>query len=378
MSRARVRIPRWLVASAWVLTMCCAFSAARAHSTSTSYLELTRAEEEGKYDLRWDVAARELADAVDLDTNLDGDITWGDIADAEPGIARLLIGGITVAAGGDACAVRMSDLALATRLDEPFISTILRVQCARADALSVTPALFFRDDAAQRALLRATLGANTFAAALSPSSPTWQQPASPSALRSFGAFVVQGYWHVLIGYDHIVFLLLLLLPAVLTAKSGAWRAAASRRAVLLDIVRIVTAFTLAHSTTLGLATAQWVTLPARPVELAIAATILLTGIANLVPAMHRARLPIAFGFGLVHGFGFANALSELEPSGAALLPLLGGFNIGVELAQLSIVAILLPVLLSARHTEWYPRRAMPAASCALGLLGAWWLWSRLP
>jgi hypothetical protein len=373
-----VRLQRWLAASALMLMLCGAFSGAHAHTTSTSYLELNGSDDASQYDLRWDIAARELADAVDLDANLDNRITWGEIADAEPVIAQLLIGGVAVASDSEACRVRVIDLALATRLEEPFISTLLRVECAGPGPLTVTPALFFSDDASQRALLRATLGANTFAAALSPSTATWQQPAAPSALRAFGAFVAQGYWHVLIGYDHIVFLLLLLLPAVLTARSGAWRAAANRRAVLLDIVRIVTAFTLAHSITLGLATAQWVTLPARPVEIAIAATILLTAMANLVPVMHRARLPIAFGFGLVHGFGFANALSELEPSGAALLPLLGGFNIGVELAQLSIVAILLPILLAARHADWYPRRAMPVASCALGLLGAWWLWSRLP
>ena len=107
------------------------------------------------------------------------------------------------------------------------------------------------------------------------------------------------------------------------------------RDVARDIVTIITAFTIAHSTTLALAVTGTVHVPTQPIEVAIAASIAVAGGINLLPRLSRLRLPLAFGFGFVHGFGFANALSEIDASGTALLPLLAGFNIGVEMAQLA-------------------------------------------
>jgi hypothetical protein len=113
------------------------------------------------------------------------------------------------------------------------------------------------------------------------------------------------------------------------------------------------------------------------VEVAIAASIVIAGLLNLMPGANRWRLSLAFGFGLVHGFGFANALAELGTSGARLVPTLAGFNIGVELAQLTIVALLLPLLLRARSSSFYAGRFMPAASLVTALAGAAWLAARI-
>ena len=98
---------------------------------------------------------------------------------------------------------------------------------------------------------------------------------------------------------------------------------------------------------------------------------------NLLPRLSGWRLPLAFGFGLVHGFGFANALSELDASGATLVPLLAGFNIGVELAQLGIVALVLPLIYLSRRARWYSGGVLPLGSCALGAAGVVWLIQRL-
>jgi len=86
---------------------------------------------------------------------------------------------------------------------------------------------------------------------------------------------------------------------------------------------------------------------------------------------------VAFGFGFVHGFGFANVLGEIDATGTSLLPLLAGFNIGVEIAQLSIVAVVLPAIYLARGTRWYASGVMPLGSCALGAAGLVWLFQRL-
>jgi hypothetical protein len=117
--------------------------------------------------------------------------------------------------------------------------------------------------------------------------------------------------------------------------------------------------------------------PTHPIEVAIAASIAVAGGINLLPRLSRLRLPLAFGFGLVHGFGFANALSEIDSSGTALLPLLAGFNIGVELAQLAIVSLVLPLIYLARGTRWYATGLMPLGSCALGAAGIVWLLQRI-
>jgi hypothetical protein len=120
-----------------------------------------------------------------------------------------------------------------------------------------------------------------------------------------------------------------------------------------------------------------VRLPTQPIEVAIAASIAVAGGINLLPKLSRLRLPLAFGFGFVHGFGFANALSEIDAGGTTLLPLLAGFNIGVEIAQLAIVALVLPAIYLARGTRWYAGGVMPLGSCALGAAGIVWLLQRL-
>jgi hypothetical protein len=147
--------------------------------------------------------------------------------------------------------------------------------------------------------------------------------------------------------------------------------------VAREIFTIVTAFTIAHSITLALVATGTVKLPSRPIEAAIAASIALAAALNLFPRLSYLRLGLAFGFGFVHGFGFANALAEIDASGVSLLPLLAGFNIGVEIAQLSIVGVVLPLIFFARQARWYSGGVLPLASCALGAAGLVWLGQRI-
>ncbi len=151
---------------------------------------------------------------------------------------------------------------------------------------------------------------------LSAAAPEWSEPARASAWRSFARFIGEGVWHVLIGYDHIAFVLLLLLPSVMRPVDGKWQGATGLAQVTRDIVTIITAFTIAHSITLALAVTGTVKLPTQPIEVAIAASIAVAAALNLMPRLSRLRLPLAFGFGLVHGFGFANALSEIDAAGS--------------------------------------------------------------
>jgi hypothetical protein len=171
------------------------------------------------------------------------------------------------------------------------------------------------------------------------------------ALFEFGR---EGVWHIWIGFDHILFLLTLLLPAVLRRSAGAWRPVERFRGAFWSVARVVTAFTLAHSITLGLAASGIVALPGPLVESVIAASVVVAAVNNVRPVITRRLWAVSFAFGLVHGFGFAGALTELGLGGANLAPALAGFNLGVEAGQLAIVAVFLPLAFLVRSTNIYP------------------------
>jgi hydrogenase/urease accessory protein HupE len=163
-------------------------------------------------------------------------------------------------------------------------------------------------------------------------------------------FIGQGILHIFTGYDHILFILTLLLAV------GTWR----RLAV------IVTSFTAAHSITLALATLGLVTIPARVVEPLIALSVLLVAADALLRPGANARAVWTFGFGLIHGFGLSNVLRDLGLSGRELLPALCGFNVGVEVGQLLIVAAVFPLLrrLRQRHDTYAQTRRLFCGSVA--------------
>lgn len=198
-----------------------------------------------------------------------------------------------------------------------------------------------------------------------------------SGTHQFATFLREGVHHILIGYDHLAFLLSLLLTAPLVMRKGRWRRAPSFRASFVHVLGIVTAFTVAHSVTLGLAALGWVTPSSRWVEAAIAASVLLAALNNLRPVLVRRLWVAGFLFGLVHGFGFAGVLQEVGlPEDARLVALLG-FNLGVELGQVAVVALVLPVLFLLGRKPWYPRIAMPLASLAIAALAVYWLAQRV-
>ena len=197
----------------------------------------------------------------------------------------------------------------------------------------------------------------------------------------FAAYVQQGVWHIWSGTDHILFLMALLLPAVLVRVDGRWLPVTTFRAALIAVVKTVTAFTVAHSITLTLAALGYIHAPSRLVESAIAASVLIAALNNVVPlfkshsVLDRAWL-MAFVFGLVHGLGFANVLFELGLPRQTLLLALVGFNVGVELGQLAIVAVFLPTAFALRGTTLYARAVMQAGSAVVMLLAAVWFVER--
>lgn len=192
--------------------------------------------------------------------------------------------------------------------------------------------------------------------------PTPATGASPPG--PFRVFLKLGVEHILLGYDHLLFLGGLLL--------------ACRR--LKTMAGIITCFTLAHSITLALAALDVAALPSRFVEPMIAASIVFVGVENL---FHRDREPrsrwaLTFLFGLVHGFGFASVLREIGfgAAGEVIVPLFA-FNLGVELGQLAVATVAIAVLWPFRERPVFLRYAQPALSAVVAAAGAVWLTQRL-
>jgi hypothetical protein len=143
------------------------------------------------------------------------------------------------------------------------------------------------------------------------------------------------------------------------------------------VLKVVTAFTVAHSITLGLATLGVIELPSRWVEAAIAASVVLAALNNLFPLVLGRRWLVAFGFGLIHGFGFASVLADLGLPREALLLALVGFNLGVECGQLAIVALFLPLAYALRRTRLYRLWIFGAGSALIAVVAALWLSERV-
>jgi hypothetical protein len=347
----------------------------QAHATSTSYLVADDTSQSNVH-LTWDIPVADVHWAINLDANGDAAITWHEVEARRDDIAALATSHLNISRAGQPCTPTIKDILLTEHAGEPHLSLAFQAACAKAGALSVSATLFFEKDATQRTLVEITTPAGQFTSILSPTDPNWQEPTAPSLLTTFVTFTTQGLWHVWIGYDHLAFLLLLLLPGVLRSTGTDWRGTNNFRDTARDLLRIISAFTLAHSVTLALAATGTVHVPVRPVEIAIALSIVIAGLLNLFPAAARARLALAFGFGLIHGFGFANALAELGTHGARLVPTLAGFNVGVELAQISLVLLVLPFLLRARNSMFYAWRFMPVTSIGAAMAGAAWLAAR--
>jgi hypothetical protein len=199
------------------------------------------------------------------------------------------------------------------------------------------------------------------------------QGSAPSGVL---AFVGEGVHHIASGIDHILFLMALLLPSVLVRTPDGWRAATGFRQVLFDVMRVVTAFTVAHSITLALAVFDIVNPPTRLVESAIAASVVVAALNNLWPIVRERRWAMAFVFGLMHGFGFASGLKDLGLAKGSLVAPLFGFNLGVELGQAAIVLLFLPLAWAVRGSGGYRRGVLAGGSLAIAALATVWLVER--
>ncbi|MCE9661297.1 MAG: HupE/UreJ family protein [Burkholderiales bacterium] len=357
---------------------------AQAHKSSDSYLQIEA--KPGALALRWDIALRDLDIALDLDADGDGKLTWGEIKAAWPRIeayatARLAIEG---------CELRPGERALERRNDGAYAVLHLSSSCTLPAPPVIRYALFAEVDPTHRGIAKVERPGEPVAlSVLDPSRSATAGTAAATAASGASAdasgkageapwrwqFLQEGIRHILGGYDHVLFLLCLLLPAVMRrGEGGRWQPVERLSQAILPVVGIVTAFTVAHSITLALAALKLVSLPSWFIEPAIAVTIVLAAIDNVWPVFPVRRVVVTFFFGLIHGFGFASVLAELNLPTADFAWALLQFNLGLEAGQLMIVVAATAVLFGLRHWQRYrPVVICGGSFLAMAIAGLWFV-----
>jgi hypothetical protein len=356
-----------------LLVVCVLATSAHAHQSSVTYVEA------------WLDGARVTVDVRLAPRDLTEDLGQGDLQIAAPtliaaqgdAIARHVAERVEIQDGEAPCPP--SDVTVAPSEDRVLVRFVA-ICPAPPTHLVLDYALVFTADRNHTAALRVhvpgrpaadtllSIGNNRFSWRLS-------EPPPSGAV----AFIRQGIHHVATGLDHVAFVLALLLAIVIARDTaGDWQLRRLGPA-LRTTAAVVSAFTVAHSLTLIAAALGYVELPGRLVESVIAASIVFTAVADIIRPEARWRLATAFGFGLMHGLGFARMLAELLPPGDIIVPLLC-FNLGVEIAQLAVVAVAVPAAWLLARVVGAPRYrtvALPALAAPLIVFGAIWFFERV-
>jgi hypothetical protein len=359
------------------VAMACAAMSAQAHVASNGFLSLAvdGARVQGVLEL----AVRDGEIAVGLDRDRDGRVSWGEARAAQDTLARYLLGHVLLAAPDGRCPLRPGALQINPRVDGNYLWMPFTAQCpSTLRQLQIQYRVLDQEDPSHRGLLTLRARGTAQTAVLGGSGAVQRFDLErPAAAYAFVEYLQAGIWHIWSGIDHLLFLLSLLLPAVLVRRDRRWQAVPLAAPAFISILKVVTAFTLAHSITLSLAAFDVVHLPTRLTESVIAASIIVGALNNVVPIVTESRWRIAFAFGLLHGFGFATVLSEMGlPQGARLLSLLA-FNLGVEAGQLAVVLAVMPMAYLLRATRFYQRALMPWGSTAIAGLALVWFIQRL-
>ncbi len=355
-------------------------STAFAHKSSDSYLQIDAAP--GKLAVRWDIALRDLDIAIDLDTDGDGKLTWGEVRAAWPRIESYAMAHLAI----EGCELSPVERGLERRNDGTYAVLHLTSACTLPPQPKIAYTLFAEVDPTHRGIAKIQRpGQPLSLSVLDPSHAATVASAAASAANGTGAgevaaapsrweFLGEGIRHILGGYDHVLFLLCLLLPAVMRRTAEGWRPVERLSQAILPVVGIVSAFTVAHSITLTLAALKLVSLPSSFIEPAIAVTIVLAALDNIWPIFPVRRIVVTFFFGLIHGFGFASVLAELNLPTADFAWALLQFNVGLELGQLMIVIVATAVLFNLRGWSRYRTLVIRGGSLvALIIAGLWFI-----
>ncbi len=401
--------------------------AAQAHKGSDAFLDVTMASAaDQSWRFKLSVAVKDFDIVVPLDGNLDGKVTWGETKAAMPAVLQWLNNTVSLvelpmkastanSPVDSMCRLNWQFQGVERRSDGTYLQLAATAQCDSTHGLGLVYTLFREQDANHRLMLAGRLNGRDLLATLSP------QQASPFPLRSAGSaspekgrlddagqsaiapmdnawkvawsYFLLGARHLLEGYDHLAFLLALVLPLQLTLGSRQWRnrslvignPLSDMRAIAvnrpsntwLELVRTITAFTVGHSITLIAASLGWTVGSPGWAEPVIALSIGVTAMLNLYPVKSLRVEVLAVLFGLVHGYGFAGLLQEAAAPEGLLPYALAGFNLGIEAGQLIAVCVWVAVSQVVVMRPWYQTLVVRRGSQLLTVLAVWWFWQRV-
>lgn len=345
-----------------------------AHSLSDSYLELHF--DNTAVSGHWQIAVRDLELAIGLDSNADTQVSWGELQAKEQEMHAFANSKLLIQRGDIACTYTFGTTMLSELNAGMFVYLPLSGQCTGTGPTTLQYDLLFDIDSSHRGIATVYEEEALHSLLFTPQQRSMTLAAqSASLMNHMKNFVVEGVWHIWIGLDHILFLVALLLPIVLGSKESSTQNL-NYGGMLREIFKVVTAFTVAHSVTLILASLNIVSLPSRLVESLIALSVAISGLNIIVPIFRGRHWQVAFGFGLIHGFGFAGVLSDLSLPTTQYISGLLSFNIGVELGQLVIVLVLVPLLLLLAIPRPMRLATKAFAGVSITVFGALWVAER--
>ena len=305
---------------------------------------------------------------VPMDANRDGNISEAEFAQAKPQLQALATEAIAVNVAGQPVQPELIGIELDDSNGVHFKFSFAK---SAGELFTIESKLIERMPRGHRQFVELIAGEKLIGSKMLTAGSISYQPTADAlaeaakAGQQYGAFwefFVLGLEHIAFGFDHLAFLFALLLAG----------------SKLREAAKIITSFTVAHSITLALATFDVVNLPSWIVEPMIAVSIVYVGLENIFRREVKNRWLLTFAFGLIHGFGFASVLRELgiaEQGSSAIVPLFS-FNFGVELGQITIAALILPLIWKLRQQPNFIPRYVPACSVLIALAGGYWLVER--
>jgi HupE / UreJ protein len=358
---------------------------ALAHQTGNSYLVIT--ESNGRLQVEIDFIVRDLGNLLQAPTPTDAPApTPEQLQSMQPAIAQVIQASLEVqqnaqtqplAFVSQSVVLHNDGLYVRQRFTSPSMASPLQFVVVRYG-------FFNQNDKLGRAFFKLQLGKDEISSVFDSSTPIQRFVLGESKRWStIGLFTQEGAWHIWGGPDHLLFLLTLLLPGLMLlhrttgTDTGNVTERNGTKTAALFALKVITAFTLAHSITLLASVLDVITLPSRWIESAIALSIMLSAGLNLQTRIQWSPWKLAFIFGLVHGMGFANGLRDLGLSQTYFIETVLAFNVGVELGQIAaVVAVGMPVILLAK-TARTQQLIMTCGSWGVLVISGVWLVQRL-
>ena len=362
-------------------------SVVNAHELSSGYLTLS-AGEENTYSGELLLKPDDIGQVAGLDTNGNGALTWGEIHQNQPLLERYITKVLSIRVDDSPCEINLSMPNIRSVSGDSYLVSPIQVMCESDGTLGIHYDGIFEHSPTHKLLVNVNLADQSGSRLQSSSKSSSDNTSVTSVLDTdsrsvtfdasttsltalFISLVYEGVWHIFIGIDHILFLVATLLTVNLVREHKQWQKEPSTSRILKHTVILVSAFTLAHSITLTATALNFIALDSRLVELGIAISVLLTALNNIYPLIVRLGI-ITFAFGLLHGMGFASVFADLNAQSNNLVLSVVAFNIGVEVGQLAIVAVLLPLLLWLRHFAFYAKTLMPLLSSIIAIIAINW------